>query len=310
MIQLIEQKAIDRSKWNRCIYQAYNSRIYAYSWYLDMVAPNWCALVLHDYEAVMPIYIQKKWGISYCFQPIFTQQLGVFTAKLQTPQLLQAFINKLSSVCQLTDIHLNQNNLLPNPHPLIRNRLNHEMDLILPYKQLYKQYSKNNKRNIKKAEKNHLSALKTQRVEAVIDLFKHNKGKEVKQWGNATYKILSRLIYRALHLKQVEIWCAYTEDNNLCAGAFFLQDNRRHTFLFSGSNTLAKENGAMSFLIDQYIQRHSQQAIILDFEGSDNPNLARFYKGFGAQAIHYPQLFFNHMPWYAKWMWEMKKSFD
>ena len=46
MVQYIQQKNIDRIKYDACIQQAKNSRIFAYSWYLDIVADNWDVLVL------------------------------------------------------------------------------------------------------------------------------------------------------------------------------------------------------------------------------------------------------------------------
>ncbi len=113
-------------------------------------------------------------------------------------------------------------------------------------------------------------------------------------------------MYRALQLNQVEIWCAYTEDNSLCAGAFFVRSPRRHVFLFSGANQMAKDTGAMSYLIDAYIEAHCGEPHILDFEGSQNPNLARFYRGFGAKAVRYPYLYINRLPWYISIPWQLK----
>ena len=57
MIQYLKNKEIDFKKYDACIAAAINSRIYAYSWYLNIVADNWDALVLNDYEAVMPLPI-------------------------------------------------------------------------------------------------------------------------------------------------------------------------------------------------------------------------------------------------------------
>ena len=56
---------IDEVKYNECIESAANSRIYAYSWYLDIVADNWDVLVLNDYEALMPLPWRSKFFIKY-----------------------------------------------------------------------------------------------------------------------------------------------------------------------------------------------------------------------------------------------------
>ncbi len=45
-----------------------------------MAAGQWDALVLDDYQAVMPLTWRSKFGIRYLYQPAFTQQTGIFSA--------------------------------------------------------------------------------------------------------------------------------------------------------------------------------------------------------------------------------------
>ena len=49
----------------------------------------------------------------------------------------------------------------------------------------------------------------------------------------------------------------------------------------------AKEIGANHFLIDNYIAKYKKDSLILDFEGSMIPTLARFYASFGAEKKYY-----------------------
>ena len=55
MIQYISREKLNVKKYNDCIKSALNSRVCAFSWYLDIVAGNWDVLILNDYEAVMPL---------------------------------------------------------------------------------------------------------------------------------------------------------------------------------------------------------------------------------------------------------------
>ena len=71
-------------------------------------------------------------------------------------------------------------------------------------------------------------------------------------------------------------------------GALFLKSHQRITFLFSGNSVAGKETHAMCFLIDQVIREFAGQRLTLDFEGSDDDNLARFYQGFGSVPVTYP----------------------
>ncbi len=43
--------------------EAFNGLIYAKSWYLDIVADQWDALVENDYEKIFPLVHRKKYGI-------------------------------------------------------------------------------------------------------------------------------------------------------------------------------------------------------------------------------------------------------
>ena len=43
----------------------------------------------------------------------------------------------------------------------------------------------------------------------------------------------------------------------------------------------------MPFLINTYIKQNSKRDVVLDFEGSKDEDVARFYKGFGAGNKEY-----------------------
>ena len=79
MIKYIKRRDLDITKYDACIENSIQSRIYALSWYLDVVADNWDVLVLNDYEAVMPIPWKQKFGLKYITQPYFCQQLTIYS---------------------------------------------------------------------------------------------------------------------------------------------------------------------------------------------------------------------------------------
>lgn len=307
MIRFLSNEEINIQKWDACIEDSVNKRIYAYSWYLDQVAPEWGALIMDDYQAVFPLITRKKFGVSYAYQPPFTQQLGLFTPLLLNSDLVQSFIQKLIELHPLIQINLNIHNKISFQADYLHNNANHELDMIEAHEDLKRKYSKNLKRNIKKAQKAELTIFKNLKPELIIDLFKDNKGKELNAYNADDYSILSRLIYKAFKKGRAEIWGALNTKNQICAGAIFLKEERRRIFLFSATNAEAKTNGAMPYLIDSYIESYSGSQTILDFEGSNEPNLARFYKSFGSQLIHYPIINYNSLPWYIDIPWKLKK---
>ena len=81
MIRYLTHNQIDKQRWDDCIEKSPDGIVYAWSWYLDVVHPSWEALVEDDYEAVMPLTGNKKFGVNYLFQPFFTQKFGTFERK-------------------------------------------------------------------------------------------------------------------------------------------------------------------------------------------------------------------------------------
>ena len=77
----LRNKSIDYCRWDNCITKSHNHLTYAYSWYLDIVSPNWEALVSEDYAYIMPLPVKSRYGIPYLVQPVLTQQLGIYSKK-------------------------------------------------------------------------------------------------------------------------------------------------------------------------------------------------------------------------------------
>src|SRR5215212_843413 len=93
-IQYFTQQEIDKRKWDACIGQANNGLVYGYSYYLDHMAKHWDALVLNDYEAVMPLTWNRKYGFYYIYQPFACALLGVF-GKGVNASLLHTFLTAI-----------------------------------------------------------------------------------------------------------------------------------------------------------------------------------------------------------------------
>ncbi|MCF8297758.1 MAG: hypothetical protein K9J13_09470 [Saprospiraceae bacterium] len=300
MIRYLTSQEIDFDKWNNCISNSINGLVYAYSWYLDIVCDSWDALVEDDYVSVFPLTFNSKANIHYLFQPVFTQQLGVFSTQGITTEKTNRFFNAIPSRFKLIEINLNKLNEMDLPQLKKEKWLTHELELINSYENIFKNYSSNVKRNIKKAQEQKVNISKNLKPEDVISLFRNNKGKNIKSLKDADYERLRRLIYKCIYNDKVSIYGAYSAKNELCAGAFFVESNKRAIFLFSGTSDEARENGAMSFLIDSYIKENSQKEITLDFEGSNDENLARFYKSFGAKEYYYLHIYLNRLPFLQK----------
>jgi hypothetical protein len=295
MIRFLENHNLDKEKWDERISSSTNRIVYAYSWYLDIVAPNWGALVDGDYKTVMPLPTRQKMGIKYVFQPFFVQQLGVFGQDCGNPETAHSFVNAVPKRFKIIETNLNTHNQLENTNGT-QNGVTHHLELIEPYDQIRRKYSENALRNIKRAEKLGVYVAKGGSPDLLIAAFKKTKGREISKLAESDYKTLQRLVYTGIHRGQASVEFAYTPENNFCAGAVFFETFNKSIFLFSATTAEGKENGAMSLLIDSYIKKKCNKDIVLDFEGSKIPSLARFYKSFGSKECVFLQIRKNTVP--------------
>jgi len=296
MIKHLRHNEINKEKWDACIKESFNGLIYASSWFLDIVGDEWEALVENDYERVFPMITGKKWGIHYLYQPVFTQQLGVFSKSLLSPEVVNEFLKSIPTKFKFIEINLNTFNKAEDKKYKSKEWINYELDLINSYDKLFQNYSTNLKRNIKKAQKHKLTIVKNVKPEDIIIVFRENRGSQISNLSEDDYLKLRRLAYMGIYKGLIQSYGVYTEKNELCAGAFFTRSKKKMIFHFSGLTAEGKEKNAMPFLIDAFIKEHAQNHLTLDFEGSNDPNLARFYKGFGSVKCTYPHIVINNLP--------------
>ena len=305
----LKHKDIDKVRWDAAIKKASNGNPYALSWYLDIVSPEWEALISPDYATVMPLTVKKKMGFNYLCQPPFSQQLGIFGYNSDDALTIQSFLNILSQMFNLIEINFNEaNHELPSD-VLSKPNDTYFLDLEAQYADITSRYSNNLKRNIKKAEKAGLTICENNSIEKLINIFRKHKGKHIKTLNNDAYKKLSEIARSAIEKGCGKILEVYTsDDKEPCGGAFFMSDEKRTVFLFSALTEKGKKNAAMPFLIDEYISQVAGEKRILDFEGSNQKNLARFYKSFGTKKNIYFQICYYKFPYIVRPFLKMYKK--
>jgi hypothetical protein len=251
---------------------------------------------MNDYETVLPLPQNRKFGIRYIYQPYFAQQLGVFSREHLTATLVEQFMQSLPSRFSFIHIHLNSMNKIDPGKYTVIPRLNHELDLIPAYETIFSNYNQNTRRNIRKALDQDLSIRRKVDPDELITLFKANYGRNEGSLKFRHYDMLRLLMTYCLKNTFSLTLGAYLPDQTLCAGVFFLRDRERFIYHFAASDKNARENGAMFLLIDNFIKEQAGQPLILDFEGSTDSNVARFYKGFGAKETGFNEILINRLP--------------
>lgn len=306
MIKFVEHKNINKKKWDDCINNSSKPSIFVYSWYLDVVCKNWSALILNDYEAVFPIASKSKYQINYIYQPFFSRYFGVFSALKISSKVVPEFMKAIPEKYKYIEFCFQEGNVTFPKEFEPKEKKFQLLDLSSKADVIFKEYSDNAKRNIKKAVKSGLKIRPDIAPEKIVQLFKTTKGDALEVFGAEDYKTLIKLMNTCNDLKKGQSIAIYDGDK-LCAAAFFMFSNNRFTFLKSGVTDEGKSKGAMHLLFDYFIQNNAGKKYQLDFGGSSVENVARFYKNFGAKDCVYLRLKQDNLPKLVKWVKSLKK---
>jgi len=298
-IKYLKHNQIDKRKWDSAIENAQNGLVYALSWYLNSVSPKWGALVVGDYDVVMPLTHKRKYGISYLYQPIFIQQLGIFSKDKVSSEQIESFINLISNNYKFIEIYLNTANPRLN-NDFFKLRNTQLIHISKSYEELYLKYAKSLKLNLHKVSESGLIIQKKGNSFDFIKLMQNMfEIKHIREIRKIDFKNLKNIIDFSINNNLGQFYFGYLNDE-LCAAAFFLKWGNR-VILYTALNEKGREVSAMFGLIDRYIQENAGQDLIFDFAGSNIPGVKYRNLGFGATNETYFAFKLNNLPIPFKW---------
>jgi len=279
MIKYVHRKDLDLDKYNFCIENSIQTRVYAFSWYLDVVANHWDVLVLDDYEAVMPIPWKKKYGIKYVTQPYFCQQLGVYSKSIISEEKIHEFISCIPKTFFKIFYQFNSLNTI---------KLNYRTNYILSLKQNYEiikaGYRKDRKYRTNQVKKKQFTFINLSIHELINIAKQYYKHIDL---SNKDYLLLNNLISKCINENKGFLLGVEDNESNILGGAFFVKTNKRIYYLFSVVTPKGKKDNVATLLIDKIIAENCNSNLTLDFEGSMIDGIASFYKSFGGKPEKY-----------------------
>ena len=285
---------IDKIKWDNCIDNARNGLIYAYSFYLDAMSENWDALVLNDYEIVMPLTWKKKYTIYYLYQPFYTASLGIFGNNISA-EIVNDFLKNIPAKFKYWDFYLNRDNLFSLPDFPMYERSNYILPLHENYETLHTRYASSHSRNIKRAIQSGSVVKKNIPIADVIGLAKE-QARDFSPIEEKSFATLSKLYDFLQKKKQAVTYGVYSSHNQLLASCAYFFSHERAFYILVGNHPNGRSSGASHLMIDHFIKEHAGENMVLDFEGSNIGSIAFFYKSFGAFLEKYPGIKLNKLP--------------
>jgi hypothetical protein len=300
-LQYLQHHQIDKEKWDKAIENSHNSLLYALSWYLDIISPNWDAIVSDDYSVVMPLTWRKKYGIKYLYKPFFSQFLGVFYQDESSSVYVKDFIEEAFKHFRFVNININVANFnFKEDYCTVKET--QVLDLSGSYSELKKRYNRSTKNNVTKANKEELVIKRATSNHEIIELIQQMYSeRQVKGVTENDYEGLAEIMNYSLRNQLGEIFHVYKEDK-LCAAAFFLKWEDRIISLQTANNDKGRNTRALFKLMDYYIQENAGSSMILDFAGSNIPGVANWNLGFGAITQNYYLIKKNNLPLFIRWI--------
>lgn len=293
-VVLLKNSRIDREKYDRCIENSPYGSIYALSWYMDVVSPNWKLLMAEDYTYVMPLPVRWKFGIlPYVIQPVLCQQLGLFSIHEVSLKVMKSFLKKIRFPFILFQLNSGNTLLVKN----LKLRPNYLLDLNKPYWELQKAYRRDTRYDLKKASANNLFYNKELSVNDFLSFVSEHS----KYYSGTIFPYLKKLInaasaHDAMILRSVH----KKETGEVLSGVFFLRFKNRYYYLCSVTSLEGKSFLSMRYLLDKFIEEGAGTPMILDFEGSTIPSVALFYESFGSVFENYPRYYKSYLPFVSK----------
>lgn len=300
MINYFRNSEIDKDKWDACIESCNIHKPYAYSWYLDIMAPGWEAMVDDDYDSVFPIPGFRKYAISYITTPVFLQQLGAFSPDKPGREMLSDFLDYLPQFYRLIDLSVAQKT--ESQGFKVTERSNFELDVSKPFEKTLAGYSSDCRRNIQLASKKEPVLTKSIEPAEIIDLFLRNKGAEIIGVKPRDYERLERLMLYCLVSGHGEMVGVRNRQKKLIHGIFVVSVNGSKTLLFTAGCQESREKRTGYFVVNELIKMYSGTRCIIDFAGSSIPSVASFMESFGSKNRPYYRMYKNNLPVPLRWL--------
>lgn len=294
-MRFVSRDQIDDARWNMSVLNHEDFRHYYLTQYLDAAAADWEALISDDYTFLWPLPF-KKWGVKRLYQPTFTQQLGPVMHDVDEKKFRAAFkLVQTRYVSGRIKFHENIDSTWLDHS--IQHR-NIELSLDSPLPELRSAYNRNVKSNLRKFEKagGMVTNFKGDGMKT-IHLFREHKGCYLKEADEQFYRELAHIFQKFNELGQSEEWLAHDANGQISGGLLLLTSNGRLLNLLSVANPAGRKIGAVHAIIDRLISEHHGKAQVLDFEGSNDDNLAFFYGSFGGAEHVYLQAEWSRFPW-------------
>lgn len=290
MIRHLRHHEIDKAAWDARLERCATPWWYGRSWVLDAASPGWEALVEEESGAQLALTWRKRFGVTYLHQPFLLQRVGVFGGDPGP------FLAALPQRFRYADIYLNPGDTGASDRTVrLIEQQNFELDLSGTVERLRANYAENMRRNLRKEVAATMVHEPHIEVEELLVFLRGSE--QFKRWGiDARRNACMEALLHGAQQRSEGFGTGIRMEGRLVAAAFFVNWGGRLLFLKGLANVEGRSVRAMHHLVDKVIEAHAGSSLLLDFAGTNDVDLARFYRGFGARRTVYLRAVINRLP--------------
>jgi len=263
--RIVSQANIDADRWDECV-RRHNREVFSEHWYWSAVCSSWQACVKGDYEDVIALPTELKWGII----PLMRTPLYVKWVEGDFSQLNK----RIASFFGIRRLHLPFEMKGASRKSIQLLNLNVNWT---PSKELAK--------NIRKAE-----AENPEFVESVSwsDFSGFMKKNHPYDWPDVQQQTMQKL-HKSAFARGVGRIAGVKMNGHWAAMQFYIRDHSKAYLIQNAVSGDWRNREPMPFLLNALFNQWQQSDIPIrvNFMGSNNPGVARFNEKFGALPIHY-----------------------
>lgn len=318
--RLLTRNEIDAAAWDTFVDRSPQQAIYANSWYLDSVCPDWSAIVVEGkdgWEAVMPLNQRKKYGVGYATPPFYTQYLGVLLRpdskkKSRVYGHLKNVLNKVIETFP-SDLKLFDQNFHPSQDYMlpflwagftVSPRYTYELELAHGYDKVVAGFTSSVKSDLKRVVREEITCEESQSIAELSNLLK------AKQLiGEEEAKGLGRLWKEVVAREKGVVLQGRNKEGELMCAAAFLFDKTRTIYLLSAARP-GPQMGSNTLLIAKAIEKsYAREGVTeFDFEGSMLEPVEHYFRAFNPRKKIYYHVSRNTLSWLYRMGFALKRK--
>ncbi|MDZ7737474.1 MAG: hypothetical protein U5K32_00070 [Bacteroidales bacterium] len=294
MIRFLKNKEIDRNRWDGLVMSEDHPVPYSFSWYLDIMSPGWSALVLDDYDFILPLPVRKKYGIKYLAMPAFTQRIGIIPAVGSDSGIKSQFYGFLQNSYRFIDLCISEKAI--NTRFSVKPKNNFYIPLNRQYKEIWEDYSSSCRRNIRIGREERRRVSEDIDPDSVMDLFRTGVGSKISGISSKDCNKLERLMEYCTDQGTGKIFGIY-HGGQLAHAVFAIDYAERITLLLTATSQYSRDSKAGYLVTDHIIYKYSGKGYVLDFAGSSIASIATYNKSYGSVMENYYRIYLNNLAW-------------